>query len=145
MRISFLCSDVNHPVNSYIYQWIKDNNEHEVDLLRNKDQLKGGDILFLISCSEIIGISDRSKYSATLVLHASDLPEGRGWSPHIWQILDGAEEITLCLLEAEDSVDTGRIWKMVKFPIPKHELWNEINASLFSAEMELVDFAVREF
>jgi methionyl-tRNA formyltransferase len=78
-------------------------------------------------------------------LHASDLPRGRGWSPHIWQIIDGAEDVTLSLLEAEDKVDSGRIWKKVRFPIPKHALWGEINERLFSAEIELIDFAVREF
>jgi methionyl-tRNA formyltransferase len=54
---------------------------------------------------------DRAKYDSSLVLHASDLPAGRGWSPHIWAITNGAESVTLSLLEAEDQVDSGRIWK----------------------------------
>lgn len=118
---------------------------HQVELVRKKSELSGGDILFLISCSEIVGSADRSAYRATLVLHASDLPRGRGWSPHIWQLIEGAGEITLSLLEAEDKVDSGRIWKKLKFPVPKHALWDEINARLFDAEIELIDFAVSEF
>ncbi len=84
-------------------------------------------------------------YQASLVLHASDLPEGRGWSPHIWQIIEGATEITVSLLEAEDRVDTGRIWSQVHFQVPKHILWNEINQRLFDAELALIDFAVKGF
>lgn len=118
---------------------------HQVELVRRKSELSGGDILFLISCSEIVAATDRAAYSASLVLHASDLPHGRGWSPHIWQLIDGATEITLSLLEAEDRVDSGRIWKKLKFPVPKHALWDEINKCLFEAEIELIDFAVREF
>jgi len=118
---------------------------HQVELARKKSELSGGDILFLISCSEIVGATERAAYRASLVLHASDLPCGRGWSPHIWQLIEGADEITLSLLEAEDSVDSGRIWKKLKFSVPKHALWDEINARLFEAEIELVDFAVREF
>jgi methionyl-tRNA formyltransferase len=146
MRISLLCSDEQHPVNVYLKRWISAKQEiHQVELVRKKHDLSGGDILFLISCSEILGDADRAAYGATLVLHASDLPRGRGWSPHIWQLIDGAEEITLSLLEAEDKVDSGRIWKKLKFPVPKHALWDEINEALFLAEIELVDFAVNEF
>lgn len=118
---------------------------HQMELVRKKSELSGGDILFLISCSEIVGSADRSAYRATLVLHASDLPRGRGWSPHIWRLIEGADEITLSLLEAEDKVDSGRIWKKLKFPVPKHALWDEINTRLFEAEIELIDFAVSEF
>ncbi|WP_301361555.1 formyltransferase family protein [Stutzerimonas nitrititolerans] len=146
MRISLLCSDEQHPVNEYLHSWIvKQKSAHEIEIVRKKRDLSGGDILFLISCSEIVSAADRSAYRASLVLHASDLPKGRGWSPYIWDIIGGAEEITLSLLEAEDKVDSGRIWQKVRFPIPKDALWDEINKRLFCAEIELIDFAVREF
>lgn len=146
MKITLLCSDERHPVNEHLYKWIDaQQGVHQVDLVRKKKELPGGDILFLVSCAEIIRIADRSLYRATLVLHASDLPHGRGWSPHIWQLTEGADEITLSLVEAEDKVDSGRIWNKIKMPIPKHALWNEINWILFAAEIELIDFAVRNF
>lgn len=146
MRISLLCSDETHPVNDYLRRWVTENGRaHQIELVRTKSDLSGGDILFLVSCSEIVTAADRTAYAASLVLHASDLPHGRGWSPHIWQLLDGAEEITLSLMEAEDKVDSGRIWKQARFSVPKHALWVEINAKLFKAEIELIDYAVREF
>lgn len=146
MRISLLCSEEMHPVNEFLQKWVEKNNTlHRIELVRRKAELSGGDILFLISCSEIISAADRSAYRVCLVLHASDLPVGRGWSPHIWQLIEGADEITLSLLEAEDKVDSGRIWKKLKVQIPKHALWDEINSSLFKAEIELIDFAIQEF
>ncbi|MGX5659523.1 hypothetical protein ACWKWV_07345 [Castellaniella ginsengisoli] len=146
MKISVLCSDEQHPVNRHLQDWVAQWHEcHEIDLVRKKGDLSGGDILFLISCSEILSAADRSTYRSCLVLHASDLPQGRGWSPHIWQIVDGAEEITLSLLEADDRVDNGCIWKKARIFIPKHALWNEINELLFDAEIDLMNFAVREF
>lgn len=146
MRISLLCSDKQHPVNEYLKRWMStQQGVHEVELVRKKSELAGGDILFLISCAEIVSAADRSAYQATLVLHASDLPRGRGWSPHIWQLIEGADEIILSLIEAEDKVDSGRIWKKLTFHIPRHALWDEINARLFEAEVELIDFAVSEF
>lgn len=146
MKISLLCSDEAHPVNTHLARWSEKNRDvHQIAIVRQKKDLPGGDILFLVSCSEIMSAADRAVYGACLVLHASKLPLGRGWSPHIWQIIDGAQEITLSLLEAEDKVDTGRIWRQITIPVPKHALWNEINERLFNAEIELIDLAVREF
>lgn len=144
MRITLLCSDPQHPVNVYILPWAQAQvGLHEVDIVQSKAQLLGGDILFLISCSEIITASERALYQSSLVLHASDLPKGRGWSPHIWELLQGADAITLTLLEAEDKVDSGRIWYKKQIAVPKHALWNEINHLLFSAEVEMIDLAVQ--
>lgn len=146
MRISILCSDPAHPVNGALERWIQANSgTHAIHLARRKAELRGGDLLFLISCSEIVAAEDRSGYRACLVLHASDLPRGRGWSPHLWQIIQGATEITVSLLEAEDRVDSGRIWKKIRVQVSDHALWNEINEQLFAIELELMDFAVREF
>lgn len=146
MKITLLCSDPIHPVNAHLLRWIELNRgDHNISLVRTKNELAGGDVLFMISCSEIISSLDRAAYRASLVLHASDLPLGRGWSPHIWKIIKGAENITLSLLEAEDAVDSGRIWHQITLLIPKHALWDEINEQLFSAEIALIDLAVKEF
>lgn len=146
MRISILCSDENHPVNAFLQRWIYQNAEsHQISLVRKKKELLGGDFLFLVSCSEIVSAADRALYKTSLVLHASKLPIGRGWSPHIWQLIGGAEEVTLSLLEAEDKIDSGAIWHQTTFPVPKHALWDEINELLFNAEIVLIDLAIHEF
>lgn len=146
MKITLLCSDPSHPVNAHLLHWIERNRgDHSINLARTKKDLGGGDVLFMISYAEIISSLDRAAYCVSLVLHASDLPHGRGWSPHIWELIKGAEKITLSLLEAEDAVDSGRIWHQITLPIPKHALWDEINEQLFSAEIDLIDYAVKEF
>lgn len=146
MKITLLSSDVKHPVNSYLRAWMDTQKGfHEVELVQRKSDLVGGEILFLVSCSEIIDAKVRDKYLATLVLHASDLPRGRGWSPHIWEIVNGSEAITLSLLEAEDKVDSGKIWQKLNIQVPKHALWSEINHLLFEGEIELINFAVQNF
>ena len=146
MNISILCSDERHPVNPFLQRWIDQNRDiHQISLVRKKNELLGGEILFLVSCAEIISAADRAVYRASLVLHASNLPVGRGWSPHIWQIIGGAQEITLSLLEAEDKVDSGRIWHQAIFRVPKHALLDEINEQLFNAEIELINLAINDF
>lgn len=146
MKITLLCSDPMHPVYSYLENWMKvANSLWAIRLAHEVEQATGGDILFLVSCSAIISKSVRSRYGASLVLHASDLPIGKGWSPHIWELSQGAESITLSLLEAEDSVDSGRIWKKLNIQVPKDALWNEVNHLLFQAEIKLIEFAIQNY
>lgn len=146
MKISILCSDPKHPISPWLERWALNHGKtHEVSLNRRKDELTGGDILFLISCHEVISSQVRALYSATLLIHASDLPVGRGWSPHIWQIIEGKNRIPVTLLEAEDAVDSGAIWAQRQIQLDGHETFEEINAKLFDAEVELMDFAVAGF
>ncbi|MDI2458499.1 UDP-glucuronic acid dehydrogenase [Pseudomonas aeruginosa] len=146
LKVTLMCSDPRHPVNRMLDRWREvQGRAHEITVCRKKAELPGGDILFLISCSEIIREVDRSKYSKVLVLHASDLPKGRGWSPHIWELAAGAEFITLSLLEAAENVDGGAIWSKEVIPVPVNALYDEINDLLFQSESRLMDFAILNF
>jgi methionyl-tRNA formyltransferase len=146
LRISILCSDPQHPISDFLADWIARHKlEHQIDLVHAKAQLSGGDILFLISCHEMIQADVRGLYNATLVIHASDLPLGRGWSPHIWQVLEKKTTIKVTLLEAADVVDSGDIWSQTDFELEGHETFDEINSKLFAAEIRLMDFAVVNF
>lgn len=144
MKISLLCSSEKHPIMPYLKDWKLQMEDagHQVVMHSQISQLGTGDILFLISCSELIGESERNKFRHVLVLHASDLPKGRGWSPHVWDILNGSEYITLSLIEAAENIDTGDIWKKNTLPIKKHSLWNEVNHILFQGELDLMTWAI---
>lgn len=147
MKISILCSDVSHPVMPSLRGWQRDMSRigHEVSLCSSKQDLVSGDVLFLVSCSELVTKAEREKFTAALVLHASDLPEGRGWSPHIWSIVEGASHITLCLIEAADPIDSGSVWIKTRFELEGHELLPEINDKLFACETDLMTEAVQRF
>jgi methionyl-tRNA formyltransferase len=146
MNVSVLCSSMSHPVYPHLERWVRRvGSAHDVELVQKKSELSGGDILMLISCHEIISAQDRQRYGASLVIHASDLPEGRGWSPHIWQIVEGKRDIVVSLIEAGDQVDTGGIWAQRHLLLEGHELWDEINEKLFAIELDLMDQAVEKF
>lgn len=146
MNITILCSAESHPVNGMLRRWMKKYESfHQVRMARSKRELESGDLLLLISCSEIITGQERKRFKKTLVIHGSDLPRGRGWSPQIWELVGGAAGITVSLLEAQGKVDSGDIWKKLYVSIPRHALYDEVNALLFSAESKLMDFAVENF
>lgn len=138
MKVDVLCSDPAHPVVAFLNDWQAACSAHDVALCFALENLRGGDILYLVSCSEIVTAETRARYREVMVLHASDLPNGRGWSPYIWELLSGAEEITMTLLRAEDPVDTGAIWAQRKVDIPRTAVFEEICALLFQAETDLM-------
>tara|TARA_B100001063_G_C16695344_1_gene519456 strand:+ start:64 stop:705 length:642 start_codon:yes stop_codon:yes gene_type:complete len=143
LKVTLLCSDTKHPVFKALKLWEEVNQQdYDIEILTSVNEIKrNGTLLFLISCSEIVKKQHRDFFEHTLVLHASDLPKDRGWSPHIWAILNGANELTLSLLEAEDKVDTGAIWKKLRIPLDGNELYDEINEKLFAAELQLITWA----
>lgn len=143
LKVTLLCSDKNHPVYKALVYWKALNEQrYEIELLTSVDEISNkGTLLFLVSCSEIVKKCHRDYFEHTLVLHASDLPKDRGWSPHIWAIVNGKNTLTLSLLEAEDKVDTGAIWKKVDITLDGSELYDEINQKLFDAELQLITWA----
>jgi methionyl-tRNA formyltransferase len=147
VKVEILTSDPGHPVVPRLREWqrLTQSAGHQVELHFDRGDLTGGDILFLVSCGQLIRKTERMCYRAVLVLHASDLPRGRGWSPHIWSIVNGASVITLCMLEARDPVDSGPVWLRTHFELEGHELLPEINQKLFDAELTLMSAAVERF
>lgn len=138
--VSVLCSSPEHPVYRRLLDWGRYD-----ELCTRASELSGGDILFLVSATEVVGREITDRYRASLVLHASALPEGRGWSPHIWDVLGGADSLTVTLLEAVEPVDSGDVWAQRAVQLDGSELYDEINAKLFDAEIALMDWAVQNF
>jgi len=144
LKISIVLSDFSHPCAPYLSAWIDSVSEqHSISLVSSVHELERGDILFLISCNELVSREVRGRFNSCLVIHASDLPEGRGWSPYVWDIVEGKEELTISLIEADEPVDSGKIWKKVKVFVPRHALWNEICAAVFTAQNQLLSEALR--
>ena len=138
-RIDVLCSDPQHPIRPRLDAWCR---AHGARLCGRVEELAGGDFLFLVSCQALIDAARRGQYRHCLVLHASALPQGRGMSPQVWQIIEGAEQLTVTLLDAADPVDSGAIWQQSCFALRGDELYDEINTKLFDAEFELLEWAL---
>ena len=145
LKVSIIVSNKKHPVYSVMKEWSDNQFDIDVEVVNSTKELRNsGAFLFLVSCTDIINQDIRSRFSHCLVLHASDLPKGRGWSPHIWEVVNGNNMLTLSLLEAEDKVDSGRIWLKMNVNLDGSELFGEINNKLFTAEVELIQRAVNE-
>ena len=93
-------------------------------LLHEHSEVSKGDILCLLSCEKIF--KDLSLNRNNIVVHESDLPRGKGWSPVSWQILEGKNEIPVTLFEADEKVDAGYIYNKRIIELDGSELIDEI-------------------
>ncbi len=141
MDITVFCDSPNHPFLKIIGDWILSENSR-IKLITDRNKLTGGEYLLLVSCNQILKKDVVSRYQHTLVMHASDLPRGRGWSPYVWQILEGKNELTLSLLVAEDDVDTGDIWHKIPVLISESDLFADINIKIFGAHIDMIKWLI---
>ena len=97
---------------------------HDTKLIFCHEEVCEGDILCLLSCEKAFKKLSLNKFN--LVVHESDLPEGKGWSPVTWQILEGKKNITVTLFEATSSIDSGYIYSQDYISLEGTELLGEI-------------------
>lgn len=96
-----------------------------------------GDIAFYLSCEHITPPEILARNRRNLVVHASDVPKGRGMSPLTWQILEGAAEIPICLMEMVEEVDAGPVVFHDMMTFEDHELIDELRAKQAAMCIEL--------
>ncbi len=106
---------------------------YEAQRINHHDDLLSGDLLFILGYLRILPDECLDLHAANLVVHESDLPKGRGFSPMSWQILDDRREITFCLFEAVPDVDSGPVYDRRTLHLDGTELhheWRELQGLL---------------
>jgi UDP-2,4-diacetamido-2,4,6-trideoxy-beta-L-altropyranose hydrolase len=117
---------------------------HTVRWLHDPKEIEDGDVALFLSLGRIVSPALLKRHAHNLVVHASALPHGRGWSPLTWQILEGRNEIPVSLLEAADGVDSGDVYAQRTLRFQGYELLPEMHRAVASATMELCgDFIAR--
>lgn len=143
MKIDILCSDTEHPEVKHIKKRLVDEFKLlNIKFFTHEEDCTGGTFLFLIAYGKKLHCNLRSCYDYVLNLHASDLPEGKGWSPHVWAIINGATDITCTLLTVADQIDSGDIWIKRTCSIAKDLIASEINRIIFDMEFDMIVFAI---
>jgi methionyl-tRNA formyltransferase len=118
---------------------------HEVQLINSKKELGQGDVAFFLSCFEILDSERLKKHKHNIVVHASDLPKGKGWSPMTWQILEGKNEITLTLFEAIEKCDAGCIYLQTVIELDGTELIKEWQHKLALKTISLCEEFIEKY
>jgi len=116
--------------------WILPHAERLVELARERgatatlarayEEVSGGDVAFLLGCTAIAPASARARSRINLVVHESSLPQGRGFAPVAWQVLEGRTRIPVVLFEAADELDAGPIYLRDEIRLTGYELNDDI-------------------
>lgn len=110
---------------------------HTAQTVRDYADVPEGDIAFYLSCLRITPPAVLARNTWNFVVHASDLPKGRGFSPIVWQVLEGAGEIPVTMIEMAEEVDAGDIVAQTRFRLGGHELNTELRDLLGQAIEDL--------
>lgn len=142
-----ICSDSNSWINEYIpqllFEWITMG--HKCKWVHDFKQLKYGDICFYLSYEHIVDQETLSRYKNNLVVHESDLPKGKGWSPLTWQIIEGKNSIPVTLFEAVNQVDSGFIYAKEWLEFNGTELIDELRSEQAKITQKLCKDFVKKY
>ncbi len=118
---------------------------HKVTIVYDVNEIPEGDIALFLSCWSLVPPEILSRSAHNLVVHASDLPAGKGWSPMTWQIIEGKNLIPLTLFEAQATVDSGRIYSTDFIEFEGHELLQEMRVALMEKSYQLCERFIENY
>ena len=110
---------------------------HDVIYVHNKNNIEQGDICFILSCISIMNDGYLALNKNNIIVHASDLPKGKGFSPMQWQVLEGKDDIVLTMFEANKEFDAGPVYFKRKLHLKGTELYLEMREKLGSLMIEM--------
>jgi methionyl-tRNA formyltransferase len=142
-----IVTDKNNWINSYIPQWIEalKPRNNEVTWVHDVKDIQPGIAAFYLGCEQIVGRSLLNLNEHNLVVHASDLPQGKGWSPLTWKILGGENRIPVVLFEAAEHVDSGRIYVKATMEFTGLELIGELREVLAKTTFQLCNQFIQQY
>lgn len=139
MKISLLLDNPNSWIVPYARELEAElmSRGHDVFFVNTAEELREGDCAFFLSCEKIVPPRLLARNRFNLVVHESDLPKGKGWSPLTWQIIEGKNEIPVTLFEAAEGVDSGHIYDQEILRFEGHECVDELREAQGRATITL--------
>lgn len=118
---------------------------HDVVHVHTSDQIRAGDICFLLSFWSCVTEQVLARNTHNLVVHESDLPQGRGWSPLTWQVLGSKNTIPVVLFEATKAVDSGSVYLRETISLRGSELLGQLRERQAMVTRELCLRFINEY
>ncbi len=138
IKVAFLFDKLNDWIARYLPEKLLNTNGFCFNEIYDERNVRGFDIVFVIGYTKILKGEILKSNKLLLVVHESDLPNGKGFAPIQWQILKGVNEITVCLLELVDKIDSGNIYEKYNLSLDGTELYDEIRFKQANATFELI-------
>lgn len=138
-KICFLLDIDNNWLSSYCINYIKKNKNRGIKIYYNFQKIKNYDYVFVLGYTRILPKILIERNKLVMVIHESNLPKGKGFSPLQWQILKNKKIIKINLIKLEPKVDSGDIIFTDYLRLNGSELYNEIRSKQAAATFKLID------
>lgn len=99
-----------YPYSEKLYSILKQQNNNSIIIENELLSEHSGNIAFYLSYPKILTSGQLKQFNHNIIVHASKLPQGKGWSPTSWQILEEKNIIPISLFEANEKIDNGNIY-----------------------------------
>ena len=134
-------------INDYVVSYIEKlkSNNHNVLWIHDIKKTPTGDICILLGCGQFMEKKIRIKNKSNVVVHESAVPNGKGWSPLTWQIIEGKNTVPISLIEAGEDIDSGQIYFQKEMKFEGDELIDEIRNEQAKKSFELCDLLIDNY
>ena len=104
-------------------------------------KINNHEVVFILGYTKKIYNEDLLRNKVNLVIHASNLPKDRGFSPIQYQILKGENSIKVSLITVEEEIDSGLIILQKELNFDGTELYDEIRKK----QAEITNKIIKDF
>lgn len=118
---------------------------YSLKVFHNPAYISSFDFVFVLGFTKILKKDFLSRNKMVMIIHESELPKGKGFSPIQWQILEGKNEMKVCLINAAEKVDSGEILETEKLILDGSELYEEIRESQARVSFKLIRKFLKKF
>ena len=141
IKVSILVDNPNSWFHSYLNRLFRIIRKYDSDFsfVRSAANLKKRDVLFALSCDRVLTKEHLSLHKHNIVVHASDLPRDRGWSPWTWKVESGRNTIPITLFEAALECDAGDYYLKDSLKLKGTELVDEIRSKLAVKILSMIE------
>jgi len=138
--------------NLWIFEHFKKNNieskfKNKFNFLKSKElsKLSNCKVIFILGYTRIIKVSKLKNFQYALVVHESDLPKGKGFSPVKYQILENKDKIKVSLIECSKNFDSGDIFEQDHFFIKPIDIYEEIRKKQYLATEKIITKFLKKY
>ena len=130
IKVAYLLDNTNDWTRKYLKKstLLRKNRKYDSKIFTNYRGIKNYNIVFILNYTKILKLNFLKKNTLNLVVHLSDLPKGKGFAPVQWQILEKKNKIKICLFEAIEKFDSGRVFEKDQILFKGTELYDEIRS-----------------
>ena len=145
LKIAILLDKKNDWLKDYLHGLKLTNKKNNFKIFYDYKKIKNFDLVFILGYTTILPLSLKKINKLVLIVHESNLPNGKGFSPLQWQILKGKNLIIFSLIDLNKDIDSGDIYDQIKLKLNGNELFNEIRAKQAQTTFKLINLFLKKY